>query len=235
MSGPMPELRQQLAEVLAPGDVAADPVGQLARPVPGDGARAGGSARRRSCRRRPRRSGRSGRRDGPAPTRCRRARSPWRRCGGSCRFPPWLDWDAWCSITWAGSRLPGCQPPDVGRSRRLNSASRSVHDAAARPAWRTIQGSTRLESSMVRVGAERAVLDDDPGAVPVVGHPVGLQLERDVGDDRHAETTSRDRSRSRRSTMSASRIGTPALEPREQVDDAHGRERVAGLGDRSAA
>ena len=31
--------------------------------------------------------------------------------------------------------------------------------------------------------------------------------------------------------MSASRIGTPALEAREQVDDAHGRERIAGLGD----
>ena len=39
MSGPMPDDRQQLAEVLAAGDVAPDPVGQLARPVPADRAR----------------------------------------------------------------------------------------------------------------------------------------------------------------------------------------------------
>ena len=36
---PDPRLREELAEVLAAGDVAADPVGQLARPVPADGAR----------------------------------------------------------------------------------------------------------------------------------------------------------------------------------------------------
>ena len=59
--------RQQLGEVLARGDVAADAVGQLAGPVPADRRRAGGSARRRPCRRRPRRSGRSGRRGGPGP------------------------------------------------------------------------------------------------------------------------------------------------------------------------
>ncbi len=39
VSGPIPDLGQQLAEVLATGDVAPDPVGQLARPVPADGAR----------------------------------------------------------------------------------------------------------------------------------------------------------------------------------------------------
>ena len=36
---PDPRLREELAEVLAAGDVAPDPVGQLAGPVPADGAR----------------------------------------------------------------------------------------------------------------------------------------------------------------------------------------------------
>ena len=55
---------------------------------------------------------------------------------------------------WGRGWIEG-QSPDDGRSRRLNSASRPVHEAASRRAWRTIQGSTRLESSMVRVGPDR--------------------------------------------------------------------------------
>ena len=34
---------------------------------------------------------------------------------------------------------------------------------------------------------EWPVLDDDPRAVPVVGHPVRLERQRDVGDDGRAE------------------------------------------------
>ena len=39
MSGPMPDSLSSVGRVLAADDVAADAVGQLARPVPGDGAR----------------------------------------------------------------------------------------------------------------------------------------------------------------------------------------------------
>ena len=38
MSGPMPLELSELAELLSAGDVAADPVGELAGPVPADGA-----------------------------------------------------------------------------------------------------------------------------------------------------------------------------------------------------
>ena len=72
------------------GDVAADAVGELAGPVPADRARAGGSARRRSCRRRPRRSGRSGRRGGSWPSRRRRGRR-WRSRGRSWLSPSGVD------------------------------------------------------------------------------------------------------------------------------------------------
>ena len=77
---------QQRAEVLAAGDVAADPVGQLARPVPADGARQVALLV-------------GGRVDvdldeadvrvgqvGLAPSRCRRGRSRWRSRGGSWRW-----------------------------------------------------------------------------------------------------------------------------------------------------
>ena len=80
------------------------------------------------------------------------------------------------------------------------------------------------------VGAERTVLEDDPRAVAVVGHPVGLQLEGDGGHDRDGEQP-----------VEVGRIqaiddvGEPdrraALEPSQQVDDPHGRERIARFGD----
>ena len=148
VSGPMPELRQQRAEVLArrrcrDGSRRRAGSSSSSRRRPGCG-----SARRRSCRRRPRRSGRSGRRGAPAPSRCRRGRP-------SVAYPlsvmgvPSGDGRAGGSL--GGVAAPG-SAAGRGRSRRLNSASRSVQEAAARWAWRTIHGSTRLESSMVRVG-----------------------------------------------------------------------------------
>ena len=83
---------------------------------------------------------------------------------------------------------------------------------------------------MAMVGAERAVLDHDPRAVAVVGHPVRLELERDVGDDRDREQP-----------VEVGRVEPvddvgqtdrrPALEAGEQVDDPDRGERVAGLGD----
>ena len=110
------------------------------------------------------------------------------------------------------------QSADVGRSRRLNSASRSVHSAAARIAWRTIHGSTRLESSIVSVGPDRSVVDLDPRAVAVVGHPVGLELERHIGHDRHREQPVEIRR-----VQPVGDVGQAdrpaALEPGDQVDD----------------
>ena len=77
---------------------------------------------------------------------------------------------------------------------------------------------------------ERAVVDRDPGAVPIVGHPVRLELERDVGDDRDREQP-----------VEIGRVepvddigqsdGRAPLEAGQQVDDPDGRERVAGLRD----
>ncbi len=43
------------------------------------------------------------------------------------------------------------QPPPATRSRRANSSRTARHAAASRSAWRTIHGSTRLESSSVTV------------------------------------------------------------------------------------
>ena len=110
--------QSSFAEVLAAGDVAADAVGELAGPVPADGARAGGSARRRSCRRRPRRSGRSGRRGGPWPSRRRRGRrwrSRGRSWGGSLETPAvWRDGGA------AGRRSSG----DRARRRQRQDRAR---------------------------------------------------------------------------------------------------------------
>ncbi len=155
--GADPRLRDQRGEVLTGGDVASDAVGQLAGPVPGDRARDMALLVRRWCRHRPRRSGRWDPRGARVPSRYRRGRPRWRRCDDSCR---------WCLLLarvdrrsagqrkWGGMlrfRGPGDQPPDVGRSRRLNSDSRSVHDAAARCACRTTHGSTRIESSMATV------------------------------------------------------------------------------------
>ena len=116
--------------------------------------------------------------------------SRWRRCDGSCRFSPLPAWPGPAGRDAGRSRgfaAPRVQPPDVGRSRRLNSVSRSVHDEAVRWAWRTTHGSTRLESSMAIVAPRRPVLDDDARRIPVVGHPVGLERQRDVGHDRRTE------------------------------------------------
>ena len=50
-----------------------------------------------------------------------------------------------------GSPARAGQPPPARRSRRLNSASASRQASASRWAWRAIQGSTRLESSIATV------------------------------------------------------------------------------------
>ena len=151
----------------------------------------------------------------------------------SCSPPRWLGDERLVSgVTERDSCGGSGQSPDDGRSRRLNSASRSVQSAAARRAWRTIHGSTRLESSIVSSRPDRAVLDDDARAVAVVGHPVRLQLQRDVGDDRDRERASRGSVALSRSAMSARRIGRPALDTGEQVDHPEGRERIARLPDR---
>ena len=151
MSGPMPELDSSALKSSRDGDVAADPVGQLARPVPADGARdvallVGGrvdvdldeaDVRVVQVRLRP-----------VAVDEGVVVGVSVVGHGGSL-----LVGDRPVAVARGrGSRLGRAQPPDVGRSRRLNSASRSVQEAAARCAWRTIQGSTRLESSMVSVG-----------------------------------------------------------------------------------
>ena len=182
-------LREQRAEVLAAGDVAADAVGQLAGPVPAHGARdvallvgggvdvdldeadgrivevgfrpvgrdedvvlgvAGnghwdwlqdcgrgdGRTRWRGSGTGTSRRGREsagGRSSGTGPARDTRSGPRDRRRGAS-----------------NGAR----QPPVATRSRRANSSRAWRHSAAARRAWRTIQGSTRLESSTVTVGPE---------------------------------------------------------------------------------
>ena len=83
---------------------------------------------------------------------------------------------------------------------------------------------------MVMVGAERSVLDDDAGAVPVVGHPVGLELEHDIRHDRGAEQPVEvGRVQPLDDVGHANR--TSPLEAREQIDDADRGERIASLGD----
>src|SRR3954451_2139758 len=75
-----------------------------------------------------------------------------------------------------------------------------------------------------------AVVEDDPRRVPVVGHPVGLQRDQDVADDRTVEqpvdvggvepvddVVEPDRA--------------PALETRDEADDSERRKRVARFGD----
>ena len=84
---------------------------------------------------------------------------------------------------------------------------------------------------MVSVGPSGPSSIDDAGAVAIVGHPVRLELERDVGDDRDREQP-----------VEIGRVEPvddvgesdrrAALEPGQQVDDADGRERVARLRDR---
>ena len=143
--------------------------------------RAGGSARRRSCRRRPRRSGRPGRRGGPGPSRRRRGRrrgvsgsghvrSPcgsW-AAGGSDRGGVGRAVVCGCRRTVASARA-ACirarrghaqRPAIAGRCSAIAGhpveAAERVEGLAARGdfalAWRTIHGSTRLESSIVTVG-----------------------------------------------------------------------------------
>ena len=135
MSGPIPDARQQRAEVLAAGDVAADAVGQLARPVPADGARqvallVGGRVDVDLDEA----DGRVGR-GAPGPSRRRRGRRRWRIRDGSWRsilpvlVVGWRGRAARRTALGAGVAARGeGQSPDDGRSRRLNSASRSVHD-----------------------------------------------------------------------------------------------------------
>ena len=71
---------------------------------------------------------------------------------------------------------------------------------------------------------------DDAGRVPVVGHPVRLELEQHVDDDRAAEQPVEvGRVELVDEVVEADRAA--ALEPGDEVDDAERRERVAGLGD----
>ena len=239
---PDPDSRQQLAEVLATGDVAADPVGQLAGPVPADGTRevallvrgrvdvdldeadlgvvrwaSAQSLSTRACR--------------------------WRIGHGRSVLPVASAMALWCGCTSTGNEKSGTlvcrrpsedQPPDVSRSRRLNSASRSVHAPAPRA---RLADDPRIDPARVLDRERRPVrpiVDDDPGAVPVVGHPVGLELERDVGDDRGAEQPVE--VRRVEPIGDVRQPDRPAtLEPGEQVDHPHGRERVARSRRRSAA
>ncbi len=224
---PDPGLGQELAEVLATGDVAPDPVGQLAGPVPADGTREVALL--------------VGRRVDVD------LDEADLRVGQVGERPVAVDEGGVAGVSVAhgvgflrdGSRSPGRwlrgrsedQPPDVSRSRRLNSASRSVHAPAS--ALR-LANDPRVDPARVLDRDRRpvrSVLDDDPGAVAVVGHPVGLELERDVGDDRRAEQPVEVRG-----VEPIGDVGDPdrppALEPGQQVDHPDGRERVAGLGDR---
>ena len=223
---------EQGAEVLAAGDVAADAVGELAGPVPADRARqvallVGGrvdvdldEADVRVAR------------GGPAPSRRRRG-CRWWRIRSWCWFPSVLPGRSSAAGSmlgsWGWGRGSG-QSPEVGRSRRLNSASRSVHEAASRCAWRTIHGSTRLESSMVTVGPWSPSATTMPRAVAVVGHPVRLELEHDVRDDRGREEPVEVRR-----VQAVGDVGQPdrssTLDAGEEVDHPDGRERIAGLGD----
>jgi hypothetical protein len=90
-------------------------------------------------------------RSGPAPS--RRQRGGWRSQQG-----PWSGQCTHQSPRSGRSRQPpACgsrQPPACGRSARANAASRSRHATCSRWAWRTIHGSTRLESSSATVGPE---------------------------------------------------------------------------------
>ena len=223
--------RQQRGEVLARGDVAADAVGQLARPVPADRRRAGGSARRRPCRRRPRRSGRSGRRGGPGPRSASTRAVSWLMVDG---LPSW-----WAAIPVTPGRVGDGGKAAVAPSR--SAAGRSVASAELGEPLGTVgRGALGLaddpgvDPARVLDGhgrPGRAVLEDDARAVAVVGHPVRLELDDDVGDDRDGEQP-----------VEVGRVepvgdvGEPlraaALEPGERGRSTRsGRERVAALGD----
>ena len=83
---------------------------------------------------------------------------------------------------------------------------------------------------MVRVGPVSPVGDDDPRAVAVVGHPVRLELERHVGDDRGREEPVEVRG-----VQPVGDVGhadrAAALETRHEIDDAQARERIPCLAD----
>ena len=84
---------------------------------------------------------------------------------------------------------------------------------------------------MVTVGPAGAVDELDPGRVAVVGHPVRLELEDDVGDDRDREQpVEMGRVEPVGDVGEADR--SAALDPGQQVDHPQCRERVAGLADR---
>ena len=219
VSGPMPDADSRALKSSRDGDVAADAVGQLARPVPADGARdvallVGGrvdvdldeaDVRVVEVRLRPVGVDERGRR---WRIRCRHGWSLLHAVGGGAGV--------------AREDGPAVASESVSRrtsrSRRLNSASRSVHVGALRARLADDPGVHPAGSSMVRVGPT-ARPRDDAGAVAVVGHPVRPELEDDVGHDRDGEQP-----------VEVGRVepigdvGEPerpaALEPGKQVDDA---------------
>jgi hypothetical protein len=78
--------------------------------------------------------------------------------------------------------------------------------------------------------AVRPVAEDDARAIAVVGHPIRLELEDGVGHDRRGEgPVEVTRVQAGHDIVDPER--NAALHPGEEVEDPHGRERVAGLGD----
>jgi hypothetical protein len=78
--------------------------------------------------------------------------------------------------------------------------------------------------------AVRPLLDDDPGAVAVVRHPVRLQCDRHIGDHgRRKDPVEMGR------VQPIGKVGDPdrpsTLDPGQEMDHPESRERVARLGD----
>ena len=130
-----------------------------------------------------------------------------------------------------GGSAPARQPPLATRSRRANSSSARRHSPAARWAWPTIHGIHAAGVLDGDRGAGRPVVEDDPRRVAIVGHPIGLERDQRVHDDRPREQpVGPGRVEPVDDVIEPDRAAS--LEAGHEVDDAHGRERIAGLGDR---